>query len=253
MLTARQAGVDPRGWSWPAASLPSALRPLSSQSLPGNGGGAGAGRRDHPPARSGRRHRGGGPGGRVDHGRAAGHGLHVPCRGSRRPGCRPGCMPKPPSSERSHRLSQGSEGYLAGEQARLEPVAARTRRRLHTSQREECAAPSDADPATSGDDVADALGRAVFRVKGGGPLGQLPELAAELLELPDAPIEVGGVTLEQVGDMRAGGLPVVAEGDDLADLAQGEADRLGGADEPRAVPGPPGRRCGSRRRCGSAG
>ena len=80
--------------------------------------------------------------------------------------------------------------------------------------------------------MADALGRAVFRVKGGGPLGQLPELAAELLELPDAPIEVSGVTLEQVGDVGAGGLPVVAEGDDLADLAQGEADRLGGADEP---------------------
>ena len=80
--------------------------------------------------------------------------------------------------------------------------------------------------------MADALGWAVLGVKGGGPLGQLPELAAELLELPDALIEVGGVALEQVGDVGAGGPAVVAEGDDLADLAQGEADRLGGADEP---------------------
>jgi hypothetical protein len=32
----------------------------------------------------------------------------------------------------------------------------------------------------------------------------------------------------------AGCLSVVAEGDDLADLAQGEAQRLGGAHEPQA-------------------
>jgi hypothetical protein len=81
--------------------------------------------------------------------------------------------------------------------------------------------------------VADPLGRAVLGVKGGGPLGQLIELATQLLELQDAPIEVGGVALQQVGDMRAGGLVVVAEGDDLADLAQGEADRLGGPTNPR--------------------
>jgi hypothetical protein len=75
----------------------------------------------------------------------------------------------------------------------------------------------------SGDHVADTLGWAVLRIKGGGPLGQLPELAAELLELPDARLEVDGVALQQVGDMSAGCLPVVAEGDDLADLAQGKA------------------------------
>jgi aspartate racemase len=38
------------------------------------------------------------------------------------------------------------EGYLAGKQTRPEPAAAQTRRRLHTSQREEGAAPSDAAP-----------------------------------------------------------------------------------------------------------
>ena len=53
--------------------------------------------------------------------------------------------------------------------------------------------------------MAHPLGRAPLRVKGGGPLGQLPEL-------PDAtPIEVGGVTLEEVGDTGAGCLAVVAE------------------------------------------
>jgi hypothetical protein len=58
------------------------------------------------------------------------------------------------------------------------------------------------------------------------------------------------VALEQVGDVGAGCLPALAEGDDLADLAQGEADRLGGADEPeppqrrRVVAAVAGRRAG---------
>jgi hypothetical protein len=62
----------------------------------------------------------------------------------------------------------------------------------------------------STDDVADPFGRVVLRVQGGGPLGELAQLAMELLEHPDAR----------------------AEGGDLADLAEGEAERLGGADEP---------------------
>jgi hypothetical protein len=56
---------------------------------------------------------------------------------------------------------------------------------------------------------------------------------AELLELPDACIEVGGVALQQLGDVGAGRGAAVAEGDDLADLPQGEAERLGGAHEPQ--------------------
>jgi hypothetical protein len=47
----------------------------------------------------------------------------------------------------------------------------------------------------SGDDVADPFGWALLRVQGGGPIGQLPELAAQLLELPDAHVQVGGVAL----------------------------------------------------------
>ena len=114
------------------------------------------------------RGRGGGRRSWLHRDRATAHpGRQPPCRCSRRPGC----MPKPPSSERSHRLSQGGEGYLAGEQTRLEPAAARTRRRLHTSQREERAAALTRIRAASGDDVADLLGRAVLGVKGGGPLG----------------------------------------------------------------------------------
>ena len=80
--------------------------------------------------------------------------------------------------------------------------------------------------------MADLLGWAVLGVKGGGPLGQLLKLAAELLELPDAHLQISGMTPQQVADMGARGLPAIAEGDDLADLAQGEAYRLGGADEP---------------------
>jgi hypothetical protein len=85
--------------------------------------------------------------------------------------------------------------------------------------------------------MADPLGWAVRGVEGAGPLGQLPELTAERLELADAGIDVGGAAVQQVGDVGAGCLPVVAEGDDLADLAQGEADRLGGADEPEPSKG----------------
>jgi hypothetical protein len=58
--------------------------------------------------------------------------------------------------------------------------------------------------AASGDDVAHPLGRAVLGIKGGGPLGQLPQLATQLLELPDPHVQVGGMALQQVGDMRAG-------------------------------------------------
>jgi hypothetical protein len=59
--------------------------------------------------------------------------------------------------------------------------------------------------------VAHPLGRALLRVKGAGPLGQLPELATQLLKFPDPRVQIGGVALQQVGDMRAGCLPVVAE------------------------------------------
>ena len=89
----------------------------------------------------------------------------------------------------------------------------------------------------SGDDVAHPLGGALLRVERGGPLGQAPELAAQLLELSYTHLQVGGVALQQLGDMGAGGLTVVAEGDNLADLAQGETDCLGGADEPQPVEG----------------
>jgi hypothetical protein len=46
--------------------------------------------------------------------------------------------------------------------------------------------PGTNEGSVSGDDVADLVGGATLGVKCGGPLGQLPELAAELLEFPDA-------------------------------------------------------------------
>jgi hypothetical protein len=52
-----------------------------------------------------------------------------------------------------------------------------------------------------------------------------------MVKLSDPTIQVGGVGSQQLGDV-AQGPAVVAEGDDLADLTQGEADPLGGADEP---------------------
>jgi hypothetical protein len=56
--------------------------------------------------------------------------------------------------------------------------------------------------------VTHPLGWALLWIEGGGPLGQFLELATQLLERPDAPIEVGGVALEQVGDMALGGWPL---------------------------------------------
>jgi hypothetical protein len=56
--------------------------------------------------------------------------------------------------------------------------------------------------------VTHPLGWALLWIEGGGPLGQFLELAMQLLERPDAPIDVGGVTLEQVGDMALGGWPL---------------------------------------------
>ena len=56
-------------------------------------------------------------------------------------------------------------------------------------------------------------------IEGGGLLGQFLELATQLLELPDAPIEVGGVAPEQVGDMGAGCLAVVADGVGIGSVA----------------------------------
>ena len=63
------------------------------------------------------------------------------------------------------------------------------------------------------------LGWALLWIEGGGPLGQFLELATQLLEFSDAPIEVGGVALQQVADMGAGSLPVVAEGVGIGSVA----------------------------------
>ena len=94
------------------------------------------------------------------------------------------------------------------------------RRMRGPKSRDGCPAPSDAWPPgflravevgcrpVSADDVQTRSGGQCSGVKGRCPLGQLPELAAELLELTDAPIEVGGVALQQVGDMGAGAWPL---------------------------------------------
>jgi hypothetical protein len=53
--------------------------------------------------------------------------------------------------------------------------------------------------------VADPLGWALLGVQAAGALGELVELAAELLELGDAGAKLGGALLEQRGDVAAGG------------------------------------------------
>ena len=79
--------------------------------------------------------------------------------------------------------------------------------------------------------MADALGWALLWIEGGGLPGEPVELAAELLELGDARVNLGGAALEQGGHVLTWRLAAVPEGDDLADLTEGEADGLGGADE----------------------
>jgi hypothetical protein len=89
----------------------------------------------------------------------------------------------------------------------------------------------DASLGVSGDDVADALGWALLGIEGGGPPGEPVELAAELLELGDARVNLGGAALQQSGHVLTWLLAAVPERDDLADLAEGEADGLGAADK----------------------
>lgn len=82
-----------------------------------------------------------------------------------------------------------------------------------------------------GDEVADLVGLAVGGVECAGSLFEALEVAAQGLEGGDALVDLGFAALEQFGDVAAGGFAAVAQGDDLADLAQGEADRLRGPDE----------------------
>lgn len=79
--------------------------------------------------------------------------------------------------------------------------------------------------------MADQFGGALSWIEVAGTPGQVGDLVAEHGELFDAGVEVVGVLMEQVLNVAAGCCAVGAEGQDLADLAEGEPDGLGCADE----------------------
>jgi hypothetical protein len=105
----------------------------------------------------------------------------------------------PPGGVLERRLAVRCRDNRRGYAAAKEPFSGAVIRRAGgwaQAHGQAWAAPPEPDAGTvSGNDVADPLGRASLRVEGGCPLGQLPELAAELLELPDAHLQVGGVAV----------------------------------------------------------
>lgn len=79
------------------------------------------------------------------------------------------------------------------------------------------------------------MGSAIGWVKAPGTHGEPVELRAELVELGDAPFDLGLTRREQAEHMGAWRLATVAQGHDAADLAEGEPGGLGGADESETI------------------
>src|SRR4051794_5249682 len=61
------------------------------------------------------------------------------------------------------------------------------------------------------------------------------ELVAQVPHLPDAPVQVGDLAVEDLADVAARALAPVAEGDDLLDLVEAEAEALRRLDEGEPV------------------
>ncbi len=90
--------------------------------------------------------------------------------------------------------------------------------------------------ATGGrDDVTDGLGRTFRGVEAPAASGEGFKVVAHALELADTLGELVGVSLDETEDVRARCFAAFAEGDDLADLAEGEADGSSSAGEGEAV------------------
>lgn len=90
------------------------------------------------------------------------------------------------------------------------------------------------DPIAA-DEVAHLVRRAVGRVEIPGPARQPVELATKALQLADASIELASAPLDELEHLGTRGIAPVAEGNDLADLAQRETHGLGRADERKTV------------------
>ena len=85
------------------------------------------------------------------------------------------------------------------------------------------------------DEVADPVGVAVGRVEIPSPLDEPGQLSLQSPQLADRSVDLGRPHPEQVEDMTARGLTVVAQRHYPADLAEREADGLRGSDERQPV------------------
>jgi hypothetical protein len=85
------------------------------------------------------------------------------------------------------------------------------------------------------DEVADAVRVAVGGVESGGSLHDVGEVDFEGAEFADLLVDLVRAMHEQIEDVAARGLTVVSQGDDAADLPEGEAKRLGRRDEGESV------------------
>ena len=83
--------------------------------------------------------------------------------------------------------------------------------------------------------MAHPLGVAVGGVEALGPGREAAQVALETLQLGDPLADLVGPALQQRDHMGAGGFAAFAESDDLADLAEGQPDGLGGSDEGETV------------------
>jgi hypothetical protein len=80
--------------------------------------------------------------------------------------------------------------------------------------------------------------RAARGVEAVGAGAQPPDVLAQRGELGDAAVEVGGVRVEQGGDVPARRAAVLTDGDDLPDLGQGQPGGLRGLDDRSRVSAP---------------
>lgn len=93
------------------------------------------------------------------------------------------------------------------------------------------------EDSTSSENAADVALGAGSGVGSGGGAGQLAQHGAGRRQFGDPVLDVGEVSAEEFGDVSAGRVAAVADGQDVADLGEAEASRLGGADEADAGPG----------------
>ena len=85
--------------------------------------------------------------------------------------------------------------------------------------------------------MADEPRVASARIEATCPPVEAPQLVTQRLKLGDPDIELGGPAPDQVHREATRRLAPVPKGDDLADLAEAQPDRLSGAHEPVAVEG----------------